>query len=122
MKTKYGSDMSQWKFSVGHSLQIDHQLLGMFDYPHMAARGWSDCVDAIGSTGDVGPSMREILNFANLNQSFCVLPGGQSGSPFSLHYYDQLNMWVSGQYKSMSFPATRDEVANVESVLDFVTR
>lgn len=122
MKTKYGSDMSQWKFSVGHKLQIDHQLLGMFDYPHLAARGWSDCVDAIGSTGDVGPSMREILDFANLNQSFCVLPGGQSGSPFSLHYYDQLNMWVSGQYKPMSFPATRDEVANVESVLDFVTR
>jgi penicillin amidase len=121
MKTKYGTDMSQWEFSARHILNIDHQLLSMFDYPHLPARGWSECVDAIGNNGDVGPSMREILNFANLNQSFCILPGGQSGSPFSPHYYDQLSMWLNGQYKTMSFPATRDQVTNVESVLEFVT-
>jgi penicillin amidase len=122
MKTKYGNDMNTWKFAIKHTLQIKHQLLSMFDYPHWSARGWSDCIDNIASTGAHGPSWREIINYANLNQSFCVLPGGQSGSPLSLHYYDQLYMWVRGQYKSMSFPATRDGVANVESVLDFVTR
>ena len=122
MKAKYGSDMTRWTFSTVHQLQIDHPLLSILDYPHLAARGWDDCIDAIGSGANVGPSMREILNLVNLNQSFCILPGGQSGSPFSSHYYDQLGMWLNGQYKSMSFPATPDAVANVESVLDFVTR
>jgi penicillin amidase len=120
MKTKYGNDMSQWKFSVKHTLQIKHQLLSMFDYPHWSAWGWSDCIDNIASTGAHGPSWREIMNYANLNASLCVLPGGQSGSPLSQHYYDQLGMWLTGQYKSMSFPATRYEVFGVESVLDFV--
>jgi penicillin amidase len=123
MKTKYVNDVTNWPtYSVAHQLQIDHPLLSLLDYPHLPARGGSDCVDAIGSGGDVGPSMREILNLANLNQSFCILPGGQSGSPFSSHYYDQLGMWLNGQYKQMSFPATPEEVTNVESVLDFIVR
>jgi penicillin amidase len=92
----------------------------MFDYPHLSARGWDDCVDNIDSFGAHGPSMREILNFNNLNQSYNVLPGGQSGSPLSVHYYDQLTMWLYGQYKQFSFPPTSVEVTNKESVLDFV--
>jgi penicillin amidase len=120
MKTKYGSDVGQWKFSAIHKLQIKHQLLSMFDYPYWTAWGWDDCVNNIDSLGAHGPSMREILNFNNLNQSYNILPGGQSGSPFSVHYYDQLAKWLAGQYKQFSFPPTSVQVTNRESVLDFV--
>nr|MDO8135561.1 penicillin acylase family protein [Candidatus Njordarchaeum guaymaensis] len=121
LKTKYGDDMTQWKFGNVHKLQFNHQLLSWFDYPHWSAWGYSDCVNNIASTGNSGPSWREILNFDNLDQSFCIIPGGQSGSPISPHYYDQLRMWLDGQYKSMTFPATSVAVTDVESVLVFVS-
>jgi penicillin amidase len=120
-KTKYGSDMTQWIFGNMHKLQVNHELLSWFDYPHWSARGYSDCVDNIASTGAHGPSWREILNFANLDASLCIIPGGQSGNPFSLHYYDQLRMWLDGEYKPMTFPATSDAVTHVESILTFVS-
>jgi penicillin amidase len=120
LKTEYGPDMSQWKFGAVHTLQINHQILSMFDYPHLSAPGYDNVIDAINSAGNGGPSMREILNLKDLNQSFNILPGGQSGSPFSVHYDDQLTMWLDGQYKQFSFPPTSSMVTNRESVLYFV--
>jgi len=121
LKTKYGDDMAQWEFGNIHKLQLNHQLLSWFDYPHWSAWGYSDCVNNIASTGNSGPSWREILNFNYIGQSFCIIPGGQSGNPFSPHYYDQLRMWLDGQYKPMSFPTTSGAVTDAESVLMFVS-
>lgn len=34
--------------------------------------------------------------------AFGVVPGGQSGNPYSPHYRDQLDAWASGEYRRMS--------------------
>ena len=123
LKSKYGEDMNEWKFSKIHKLHVEHPLgsvFSWFNYPEWDAWGWSQCVNNIGSSGASGPSWREILNFKDLNQSLCIIPGGQSGNPFSEHYYDQLRKWLDGDYKSMSFPASPEGVEDKESVLEFV--
>jgi len=123
LKSKYGEDMSEWKFSKIHKLHVEHPLgsvFSWFNYPEWDAWGWSQCVNNIGSSGASGPSWREILNFKDLNQSLCIIPGGQSGNPFSKHYYDQLRKWLDGDYKSMSFPASPEGVKDKESMLEFV--
>lgn len=125
LEKEFGKDINNWRFSNIHKLRIRHILGTVFswlNYPEWAAWGWSDCVNNIGAAGTSGPSWREILNFKDLNQSLCIIPGGQSGNPFSKHYYDQLRAWLHGEYKVMDFPVAPAHVKNVESILEFIPR
>jgi penicillin amidase len=36
-------------------------------------------------------------------ESSGIVPGGQSGNPFSPHYDDQLDEWAAGEYKPLDF-------------------
>ena len=47
----------------------------------------------------VGPSMRQIFNLADVNDTRTVLPPGQSGQIFTGHYKDQIVLWLNGGYK-----------------------
>ncbi len=47
----------------------------------------------------VGASMRQIVDLAQPRTAYRVLPGGQSGQPFSDHYDDQIPLWLTGQYR-----------------------
>jgi penicillin amidase len=125
LEKELGSNMDDWKFGKVHKLSAKHILggvFGWFNYPAWEAWGWSDCVNNIGASGSSGPSWREILNFKDLNKSLCVIPGGQSGNPFSENYCDQLRMWLDGEYKQMSFPRASEQVEGAKSVLEFVPR
>jgi penicillin amidase len=57
-----------------------------------------------------GSSWRMISTF---DKSYCIIPGGNSGNYFSKHYSDQLEMWVSGEYKAMEF-----EIGEVEEIIE----
>ncbi len=48
-----------------------------------------------------GPSSRRIINFADIENSYSILPTGQSGNPFSDHYRDQAEMYSQGQWRKM---------------------
>jgi len=123
LEKELGGDMDNWKLGRIHKLSAKHVLGGVFgwlNYPAWEAWGWSDCVNNIGAAGTHGPSWREILNFKDLDESLCVIPGGQSGNPFSEHYYDQLRMWLDGKYKQMSFPWAPGQVEGAKSVLELV--
>ncbi len=124
LKKYFGTDdINEWKFGKLHKLNAQHAMgstLKWLNYPNWEALGWSNCVNNIGRNADHGPSWREILDFSDLNNSRCIIPGGQSGNPFSEHYYDQLRMWLDGEYKKMSFPATPEEVEDAESIIHFV--
>jgi penicillin amidase len=48
-----------------------------------------------------GSSWRMVSTWAG--ESSGVIPGGQSGDPFSPHYHDQLDAWAEGEYKPMDF-------------------
>jgi penicillin amidase len=47
----------------------------------------------------VGASHRRIVDLSNLNQSWSILPGGQSGNPLQDSYDNQLDQWIEGQYR-----------------------
>lgn len=48
----------------------------------------------------VGPSMRMIVNLADIGHPLTVNSTGQSGQPVSRHYSDQARMWLFGEYKT----------------------
>ena len=50
-----------------------------------------------------GPSYRQIVDLADMENSLFVHPMGQSGHPLSRHYKDLLPLWARGDYLPMRF-------------------
>lgn len=48
-----------------------------------------------------GPSTRRIVNFADIENSWSILPTGQSGVPMSDYYDDQAEMYTKGKWRKM---------------------
>ncbi len=123
LKQVFGTDdVRKWRLGGIHKLHAEHVLGRMFkglNYPEVEVPGWTQCVNNIAEHGNSGPSWRMILNFANLSESLSVIPGGQSGNPFSEHYADQLNIWIDGNYKTMDLPSSPEGVKNVAYRLIF---
>ena len=65
----------------------------------------------------LGPSMRRIVNFDNLNKTQMILPTGESGLPGSPHYADQAQMYISGQYRTTWFDENSIKSMNMDHLL-----
>jgi penicillin amidase len=48
-----------------------------------------------------GPSTRRIIDFSDIENSWSILPTGQSGNPMSPHYKDQAEMYNTGRFRKM---------------------
>lgn len=66
---------------------------------------------------DVGASMRQIVDLASPEKSWFVIPGGQSGQPFSKHYQDQIELWRTGAYREQRMARHQVEQAAVEHLV-----
>lgn len=67
-------------------------------------------------TGHV--SMRIINDLSNFDQTLVVIPTGQSGHPYHRHYDDMIELWLNGQYHTLSFsPEAVEEAAKKELTL-----
>ncbi len=63
------------------------------------------------------PSLRCVMDVGDFDRSTFVLPGGQSGNPFSPHYRDMYPLWLRGE--GVPIPWSADEVgrATVNTML-----
>ena len=57
-------------------------------------------------THTLGPSMRLVVDFADLEKTTLTLTTGESGHPLSSHYRDQFPKWQSGEGVPFSFTAS----------------
>jgi len=83
---------------------IDHQFGGQvsaLNYPRYPTNGTAYTVFNVHDSAGAGSSWRQVSPMNG--DSVSVIPGGQSGSYFSAHYHDQLELWANGEYKPMSF-------------------
>ena len=105
-----GPDPNRWNWGRLHTLSLSHPL------GHLKALSPLFSVGPFPSPGDgltvnsgfyrysnpyqqiVGASLRMILSLGDGEESFVVLPSGQSGHPFSPHYKDQVELWRQGNY------------------------
>lgn len=107
-----GTDPSAWQWGELHRFKLDHPLAAqkplhlIFGSPDMAIGGDTDTplqtalVPHVSLRADAwAPSWRHIVDFADIDQSRSVFPGGQSGHPGSPHYLDQLPLWYRGEFK-----------------------
>ncbi|MHB9861106.1 penicillin acylase family protein [Streptomyces sp. YIM S03343] len=118
LTAKLGKDIDSWNWGRLHRLFLKNQTLGT-DGPSalryilnrgpwklsggeatVNATGWN----AAGGYGVVWvPSMRMVVNLADLDKSKWINLTGASGHAFSAHYTDQTGKWTEGELLPWSF-------------------
>jgi penicillin amidase len=123
----WGPDYTTWKWGKAHTLTHNHALgtvlnflnIGPFETP-----GGNEVINNMGYTysGDkiqsvlFGPSTRRIIDFSDVrNNSWSILPTGQSGNIFSPHYDDQAEMFINGEFRKMMM--NREEITKTQNKL-----
>ncbi|MFA5833877.1 MAG: penicillin acylase family protein [Bacteroidota bacterium] len=118
-----GGEMKQWRWGRIHTLTLKHPfgdikvLQSIFNIGPFEVSGSGTTVN----NGEyrftkpyemtLGPSMRKIVDFANVNKALSVIPSGQSGQPMHDHYADQTPLWKNGEYHEL--PLEEDVVASI---------
>jgi penicillin amidase len=69
------------------------------------------------TTQNLGPSMRMVVDFSDLDQSMQNITLGESGQPFSPYYRDQFPAWYSGQSFPMLFSDEAVEKGTVHKLV-----
>lgn len=132
LREEVGDELDEWRYGRYHVVEINHFFSGAgvkaLDYPPQprdgdvltinVAWGWGERV----STG--GPSWRMVIDMADVEGAAGVLPGGESGVPFSQHYTDQVGLWLNYRYHGLLFPLNPEELPpeSIESTIIFKPR
>lgn len=130
LRNRFGDDMSGWEWGKLHTMQYNHPLGAVKPLDRVFNRGPQPIggdTDTVWQTGygakdgdfvANGPSasFRGLFDLGDLDRSMIGVTGGQSGSPFSPHYFDQAEQWIEGELHPMIF--NRDELTtNTEGTL-----
>jgi len=100
-----GSKVARWDYGQYNRLRITNPVEGQlpligkyFDIGPVPMSGSPTAIKQ--SSGHLGPSLRMIVDFSDLDQSLQNITVGESGQPLSKHYRDQ---WAA-YYGATSFP------------------
>jgi penicillin amidase len=113
LEKQLGPDISGWQWGKVHTLEHGHPLGRQkpldkfFNVGPFAAMGGNETIANLGfhlnSEGrypvDFGPAMRIILDFADIENSWSVIPTGQSGYFLSDHYDDQAKLFNTAKFR-----------------------
>ncbi|GAA4421331.1 penicillin acylase family protein [Georgenia halophila] len=132
-----GKDPASWEWGKLHQYAPTHPVLGgdtlpapvqwMFNPTPVEVPGGTSVVNATSfSTSAVdelgrpdftvttGPSMRMVVDMADLDASTWVTSTGTSGHPGSTHYTDQIDAWATGE--TFPWPFSREAVEESAAV------
>lgn len=118
---EYGAEVKGWEWGKAHTMTFTHPLgyapgfASIFNIGPFPSTGSDQVVNNMiysASNGhfDViaGPSTRRVVDFAQPEVSYSVLPTGNSGHVASKHYDDQAPLFMAGKYRELRF--TREQV------------
>jgi penicillin amidase len=113
LKTSLGGEMKTWSWGLLHTITFRHPfgsqppLGSVFNIGPFPVGGSGTTLNngeyylAAPYQETLGPSMRQIVDFSDLNGALSIIPTGESGQPMHEHYSDQTPLWLSGEYHSM---------------------
>ena len=67
-----------------------------------------------------GPSTRRVIDFSDIENSWSILPTGQSGHPMSKYYSDQAQMYIDGKFRKMKM--NKKEIQDTGTKLVFKSK
>ncbi|ABQ03537.1 penicillin acylase family protein [Flavobacterium johnsoniae] len=129
LQKQLGNTIADWKWGEVHTVEHEHPLgkvaalRGLFNVGPFASPGSNEVINNLffGFTNEGkyyvkgGPSTRRIVDFSDVENSWSILPTGQSGNPFSKHYSDQAEMYNTGKFRKMKL--NKDEIIKTSTKL-----
>lgn len=130
LENQWGSEVAQWKWGKVHQLTFQHPIgkvamfSKFFNVGPFEIAGSNEVIDnqLFIYTNDAiipvkgGPSTRRIIDFSDVENSWSVLPTGQSGNPMSKHYSDQSELFVNGKFRKMKLNKKEIEATSTKLV------
>jgi penicillin G amidase len=129
LNTTSGENSSDWHWGKIHMLTHKHPLdavkplRSLFNVGPFVVDGGSEVLNnlqfSLDSTGyfpvTIGPALRKITDFSDMENGITVSPTGQSGNVMSAHYSDQAEMFATGKFRKMLL--NRKEIETKSSTL-----
>jgi penicillin amidase len=118
LTSKLGKNIDNWNWGRLHQMFLKNQTLGkegpavlqgLFNRGPWNVGGGEAAVNATGWNAAGGyqvtwvPSMRMVVNLADLDKSRWINLTGASGHAYSAHYYDQTDKWAKGELLPWAF-------------------
>ncbi|MCG6169476.1 penicillin acylase family protein [Leptospira sanjuanensis] len=129
---EHGGSPSSWKWGDAHKITFEHPmgkvplLAGIFNQGPFPVVSGESVVNLMNQkeinpkmTPKVGPSKRRIIDLSHPENSWSVLPTGNSGNMGSPFYGDQIRMFLNGEHRSIRFTQSQIE-QDSKYVLKFV--
>jgi penicillin amidase len=131
LKKQLGNSVSDWTWNKVHTVKHEHPLgkvaalRSLFNVGPFSAPGSNEVINnqffGYNEEGKYyvkgGPSTRRVVDFSDIENSWSILPTGQSGNPFSKHYDDQAEMFNAGKFRKMKL--NKEEIIRTSTKLIF---
>jgi penicillin amidase len=131
LANNYGSDPKGWTWGKAHTMEFSHplgylpglnQVFNIGPFPSTGSQQVVNNMLFSANKGKyavlAGPSTRRVVDFATPDDSYSILPTGNSGHFLSPHYDDQAELFMTGKWRKLNF--TKEQVdANTEHTLTF---
>lgn len=132
LEKQLGNSVSAWTWNKVHVVEYQHPLgkvaalrrifnVGPFEVSgsnEVINNQMFDFTDEAKYTVTGGPSTRRIVDFSDVENSWSILPTGQSGNPLSAHYRDQAEMYNAGKFRKMKM--NKEEIVKTSTKLVFI--
>lgn len=130
LENQLSSDINQWQWEKVHKVEFQHPIgkvklfSKFFNVGAFGIAGSNEVINnqlfiytdeaEINTKG--GPSTRRIIDFSDIENSWSVLPTGQSGNPMSKHYDDQTDLFVKGKFRKMKLNKKEIEATSTKLI------
>ena len=134
LEKQLGNSVPAWTWNKVHAVEYQHPLgkvaalRKIFNVGPFEVAGSNEVINnqmfdytddgKYAVTG--GPSTRRIIDFSDIENSWSILPTGQSGNPLSPHYRDQAEMYNAGKFRKMKL--NKEEIIRTSTKLVFKPR
>jgi penicillin amidase len=130
LENQLGPNVNQWQWGKVHQVAFQHPIgevklfSKFFNVGTFPIAGTNEVINnqlfiytddaQINTKG--GPSTRRIIDFSDIENSWSVLPTGQSGNPMSKHYDDQTDLFVKGKFRKMKLNKREIEATSTKII------
>jgi penicillin amidase len=134
LEEQLGTTVADWTWNKVHTVEHQHPLgkvaalRRIFNVGPFEVSGATEVINNLffDFTDDGnyivkgGPSTRRIIDFSDIENSWSILPTGQSGNPLSAHYSDQAELYNTGKFRRMML--NKEEIVRTSTKLVFIPR